>query len=266
MKTWEEAVLWLKNQPDKQELVRACFYDDPLIEAAKRYYESSEWRACRDFLPDEKGSALDIGAGRGIASYALAKDGWQVTALEPDGSHIVGAAAIRELAKQADIDIDVVERWGEALPFDDNCFDLVFCRQALHHARDLGGLCREIGRVLKSGGFFLATREHVISKKSDLDTFLKNHPLHRLYGGEMAYRLDEYRNAIKSAGICIDRELNPFESDINLFPDTIDSLRRKLARKLKLPFFRIIPVRLVRLTGFFVRTPGRLYTFIGYKR
>lgn len=27
--SWEEAVLWLKNQSDRQELVHACFYDDP---------------------------------------------------------------------------------------------------------------------------------------------------------------------------------------------------------------------------------------------
>jgi hypothetical protein len=36
--TWEEAVLWLRNQPDQAELVRACFYDDPLPAAAERYY------------------------------------------------------------------------------------------------------------------------------------------------------------------------------------------------------------------------------------
>jgi hypothetical protein len=31
--TWEQAVRWLREQPEQQDLVRACFYDDP-VEAA----------------------------------------------------------------------------------------------------------------------------------------------------------------------------------------------------------------------------------------
>src|SRR3989304_10231248 len=96
--TWEEAVLWLKQQPDQTELVKACFFDDPLIETAERYYKSSEWEAVRELIPNPQGKALDLGAGRGISSYALAKDGWDTTALEPDKSKIVGAGAIRSLA------------------------------------------------------------------------------------------------------------------------------------------------------------------------
>jgi len=40
--SWEEAVLWLREQPEHRELVRACFYDDPLSAAAERYYMSTE--------------------------------------------------------------------------------------------------------------------------------------------------------------------------------------------------------------------------------
>src|SRR6266542_1569765 len=49
--TWEEAVLWLRGQPDQVELVRAGYYDDPLTEAAERYRASTEWQALRTFLP-----------------------------------------------------------------------------------------------------------------------------------------------------------------------------------------------------------------------
>ncbi len=45
--TWEESVQWLRNQPNQQELVWAAFYDDPLLDAAKRYAKSSEWLAVR---------------------------------------------------------------------------------------------------------------------------------------------------------------------------------------------------------------------------
>src|SRR6187402_3965077 len=106
--SWEEAVLWLKGHPDQAELVRACYFDDPLPEAAERYWRSAEWAEMRTYLPCP-GKALDIGAGRGISSFALARDGWRVTALEPDSSSVVGAGAIRALSAAAGVDIEVVE-------------------------------------------------------------------------------------------------------------------------------------------------------------
>ncbi len=263
--TWEEAVLWLKAQPDQAELVRACFFDDPLVEAAERYYRSSEWIAVSKFLPAKPGRALDLGAGRGISSYALAKDGWQTVALEPDKSAVVGAGAIRELAREAGLDIRVEETWGEKLPFEDGSFDLVHGRQVLHHAGNLKILCREAARVLKRGGFFIATREHVISRKGDLERFHENHPLHNLYGGENAYLLDEYISAISGAGFKLMYVLNPCESDINLFPDTVEKSRARLAGSLRLPWPGLIPDVMLKFLGWRSDVPGRLYTFVGTK-
>lgn len=263
--TWEQAVLWLKQQPDQIELVRACFYDDPLREAAERYYQSSEWYAVRDLLPRPPGRALDLGAGRGISSYALAKDGWDTTALEPDPSPIVGAGAIRTLSREARVKIEVKEDPAEKLPFKDREFDLVHGRQILHHAADLNQLCREAARVLKPGGIFIATREHVISKREDLGRFLEAHPLHKFYGGENAYLLDEYRSAIHGGGLTMIKVLNPFQSEINLFPETMDEFKKRLAQKVKFPWPRLIPRFLLTLLGSQFRLPGRLYTFVARK-
>jgi hypothetical protein len=83
MPTWEDAVVWLRGQPDRQQLVMDAFYDDPLIGAAERYFASHEWQAVSRIIAGHKGRALDVGAGRGIASYALARDGFAVSALEP---------------------------------------------------------------------------------------------------------------------------------------------------------------------------------------
>ena len=124
--TWEQAVQWLRRQPDQEALVRGCYYDDPLLAAAQRFADSEEWQAVKIFLPGSGGQALDLGAGRGISSYALARDGWQVTALEPDPSPLVGAAAIKTLAQETGLPIRVVEDYGEMLPFDDCTFDLVY--------------------------------------------------------------------------------------------------------------------------------------------
>lgn len=264
LQTWEAAVQWLRQQPDQQELIHACFYDDPLIEAAERFNRGSEWQAIKRELPPKKGTVLDIGAGRGISSYAFAKEGWQVTALEPDPSAIVGANAIRSLAAEAGLQIEVLENAGESLPFPDASFDVIHARQVLHHARDLQQLCLEAARVLKQGGLFIATREHIISRRQDLAAFLSSHPLHEYYGGENAYLLKEYKRAIQASGIELRKVLNPFQSDINLYPDTVEGVRLRFARKFRLPAF-LIPGFLLGLLGACNKTPGRLYTFIGVK-
>ena len=114
--TWEEAVSWLVAQPGQQSLVKECYFDSPLEQAAERYWTSREWGAIRDLLPPHRGVAIDIGAGRGITSYALASDGWTVTAIEPDPSREVGAGAIRRLAASQRLPITVIEDFGENIP------------------------------------------------------------------------------------------------------------------------------------------------------
>jgi ubiquinone/menaquinone biosynthesis C-methylase UbiE len=264
--TWEEAVSWLKRQPDQAELVRACYFDDPLINAAKRFYSSTEWKTVQEILADKRGnSALDIGAGRGISSYALVMDGWKVTAVEPDRSDIVGSGAINKLFSQEQLSIEIVGEWGEKLPFNDNSFELVYARQVLHHAADLYKFCQEVFRVLKPGGMFLATREHVIDKESDLNIFLDSHPLHHLYGGENAYMLKQYKDAIKKSGLKIIKTLAPYDSDINLFPSSRDNIVANLARKYSTALPNTCYKIILLLNNIRNNTPGRLYSFITKK-
>ena len=278
--SWEEAVQWLRRQPDQAALIRACYYDDPLLDAAKRFADSEEWAAVRALLPSVRGAVLDLGAGRGIGSYALARDGWRVTALEPDPSSVVGAEAIRSLAKESGLGIEVLEQRAEALPFGDGTFTVVYGRQILHHAADLPALCREVFRVLKPRGRFIATREHVISRLEDLPVFLENHPLHKYYGGERAYLLREYRKAIVSAGFRLTAELGPFDSAVNYFPMTREEWRAACRRSIprwaggrfagrlatdRHALGRWLLGRLAALASAAADAPGRLYSFVADK-
>lgn len=271
--TWENAVVWLRNQPNQRQLVLDAFYDDPLIAAAERYFCSNEWQAVSQILHGRTGAALDVGAGRGIASYALAREGFSVTALEPDPSEIVGAAAIRALAAEAGLQVNVVEEFSERLPFANDTFDAVFARAVLHHTRDLESACREMYRVLRPDGIFIAAREHVISKEADLSQFLDHHPLHHLYGGEQAFLLNRYTSALNGAGFDSVEVLPPLGSPINLFPYTMDGLRdaivEKLSRKIPVgPLLRVAlaPKRvfslLLSVAERFDNRPGRLYSFV----
>lgn len=278
--TWEESVQWLRNQPDQQALVRACYFDDPLPDAAERFWESGEWKAISSLLPKTGGRALDLGAGRGISSYALARDGWAVTALEPDPSDLVGAGAIHGLARASGLTLDVVSEFSEKLPFADNSFDVINCRQVLHHARDLPQTCREIYRVLKPGGIMVATREHVLSRKEDLQAFLNAHSLHKFYGGENAFLLEEYVSAMRDAGLRITKMLAPLDSPINYFPMTEEQrfnyCTGPAARIIGRPFTnmlfnqghylgRALMKMLVSAINKRDQTPGRLYSFVATK-
>src|SRR5205823_5423843 len=115
------------------------------------------------------------------------------------------------------------------------------------------------------GGVFLATREHVISRNEDLPLFLAAHPLHHLYGGENAFLLGAYLDAIQGAGLRLKQVINPYECDINLYPDTKDQLRRRLAARVALPFPNVVPNALLAWLGKRSNQPGRHYSFVATK-
>ena len=273
--SWEDAVAWLVEQPDKQDLVRDCYYDSSPEIAARRYSQSEEWSAIHSLLPAIAGKVLDLGAGRGIASYSLAKEGWSVVALEPDPSDLVGGGAINKISQVENLSIEVIQEYGERIPCNSSSFDLVFARQALHHADDLSALCAEVFRLLKPGGTFIAVRDHVITTKNDLAEFLKIHPLHYLYGGENAYLSNEYLTAMRSAGFRIDKIMRSFDSVINYAPYTQESLREEIKHRIRrFPLFglfgNILNIKIVMniflvILSMIDRRPGRVYYIICIK-
>lgn len=227
--SWEDAVQWLREQPDSGQIVRDAYFDDPLVAAAQRYWASNEWQAVRAIIGTGPGKALDAGAGRGIASYALARDGFAVTALEPDQSKLVGSGAIRSLASEAGLDITVEENLSERLSFADASFDVIFARAVLHHIVDLPAAMREFHRVLRPGGVFVAAREHVITARDDLPAFFDSHPLHHRYGGENAHPLAVYQAAIVDAGFRLEQTIGSLDSPINFGPQSEREIHARIA-------------------------------------
>jgi SAM-dependent methyltransferase len=276
-KTWEQTVTDLRQDPSREDLAVQCYFDDPLSASAERFYTSEEWTEVKRLLHGKiPGRILDVGAGRGIASYAFAKDLCRVTALEPDESPIVGARAIKSLCKESKLNIAVVESVVEAAAMENESFDVVYGRAVLHHIKDVAGFFKAVKRILVNNGVFLFTREHVISQNEDLHAFLRSHPLHGEYGGENALLLGEYIEPIRSAGLTITKIIGPFESPINRYPMTNEDFKLQLIAVAR----RYLPQGLARLIGesatmctwygryltHKTNEPGRLYTFMGEKR
>jgi SAM-dependent methyltransferase len=270
--TWAEAVRRYRADAGNQQSVLDNYFDLPVREAAERFARGEEFAEVSRLLGAGEGrSILDLGAGNGIASYALALAGWRVTALEPDASVEVGAGAIRSLAAESGLPITVIEEFGERLPFADSAFDAIHARQVLHHAANLETMVGELRRVLRPGGLLLNTREHVVDDEAQLAAFRNEHPLHHLYGGENAYPLARYLSAFNGAGFRVREVWGTLESILNFYPGTEDERRKTLRQVAGHSYFRLgrllswsaqFRAHAVRRATRRDRTPGRIYSFL----
>jgi len=270
--SWEEAVRWYRAQPNNETEIRNNYFDLPVLGAAERYAESEEFAEVLRLLGLGQGKRiLDLGAGNGIASYALAKNGWVVTALEPDASAEVGTAAIREIRQETGLPINVVRAGDKVLPFADEHFDAIHARQVLHHVPDLDLMASELFRVLRPDSLCLTTRDHVADDEQQLKEFRAAHPLHNLYGGEHAYPVEDYRSAFTKAGFRVLQCWGPIESVLNFFPGTERERQVMIRQVANHSYFRLGRLlswserfRVTQLRRHTERdnTPGRIYSFL----
>lgn len=265
--------------PEHADLVKQCYLDENNLLAAKRFAASEEFAAIVSILGLDKFRGelkiLDLGCGNGIAAYAFASLGHNVSAIDPDMSRDVGLEATARLASSTLAGkITTFRSFAEELPFPDAMFDIVYARQSLHHFQDLRKGLEECARVLKPGGSLLAAREHVVSDEAQLETFLAEHILHRLHGGERAYPVEEYLLALNSAGLRVAMSFAPYDIVINHFPESNLQVRSKIYDELKLRYGRLAATLLKFRTieRFYRRRlsascnfPGRLYSFLCVK-
>lgn len=96
---------------------------------------------------------LDIATGAGHTALVFAEAGATVTASDLTPKMLETAKSY--LAQQNIINVSFVEAAAEALPFEDQSFDIVTCRIAPHHFADPKAFVNEVARVLKPSGVFL---------------------------------------------------------------------------------------------------------------
>lgn len=122
-----------------------------------------------------KSRILDLGTGSGYLAFPIAKIS--------NDSEVIGLdIAIKTLAQNREKtslmelpNLSFVDYDGINLPFENNVFDYVVTRYALHHFPNINKTFEEISRVIKSGGMFFIS-DPTLNENDDIrfvDTYMQ---------------------------------------------------------------------------------------------
>ncbi len=143
---------------------------DPWLEHMRWRRDFDAWRERRLYLERYQGGQiaraseaigalqgrpiLDLGAGMGGFTVAVARAGARVTGLEYNAAY---CPIISLRGRRYGFDLPVVQGAGEALPFPAESFVLVCAWDVLEHVQDPRQVLQEAWRVLQAGGALLLT-------------------------------------------------------------------------------------------------------------
>jgi SAM-dependent methyltransferase len=109
-----------------------------------------------DYIPRiASGDVMDLGCGAGDSVD-------QFRNVNPSVRWVgVDIERSPEVAARRRTDASFVVFDGVRLPFDDDSFDAVYCKQVLEHVQDPGPLLADVARVLRPGGVFAGSTSHL---------------------------------------------------------------------------------------------------------
>jgi trans-aconitate methyltransferase len=159
-----------------------------------------EWLNAR---PGEK--ILDLGCGDGQLTSRLAETGAEVAGVDASPA-MVEAARTRG--------VDAQQAAAEKLPFPAGKFDAVFSNAALHWVRGQDEMMREVRRVLRADGRFVAEmggHGNIAAMRVAFTAVLERHGFGDRKGDENYYPSPEaYRRRLEGNGFAVERmELIP---------------------------------------------------------
>jgi ubiquinone/menaquinone biosynthesis C-methylase UbiE len=130
----------LQRASNKQSSLPSVFYDRRLIEMV--------FKAAKNRFVD---SVLDVGTGQGTDAVLLSKNAHNVVAIDIS-SHALITANTLSRTKSEGKNISFIVGDAEHLPLREDTFDLVYCKDLLHHVCDSLLAVSEMRRVAKTGG------------------------------------------------------------------------------------------------------------------
>ncbi|MFN3658916.1 MAG: methyltransferase domain-containing protein [Pseudolabrys sp.] len=145
---------------------------------------------------------LDVATGGGHVAYAFAPHVARVWATDITQEMLDQVKA--EAARRGLANVRVAYAKAEALPFDDESFELVTCRIAPHHFDSIPQFLAEVRRVLEPGGIF-ALVDNVVPAGSVGD-YVNAFERLRDPSHLRAWTMAEWRDALNSAGLAVTHE------------------------------------------------------------
>lgn len=165
------------------------------------------------YIPVEPGmKILDLGTGSGYLAFPFAKKYKQAEIM---GLDIVEKTLVdnqRKTEIEGINNLRFVSYDGVKFPFDDNSFDIVISRYALHHFPVICDTFREISRVLKKNGIFFLSDP--TPNEDDMERFVDEFMQMKKDGHIKFYTKDEWNELGNSVDLLY---LDDFETNIR-FP------------------------------------------------
>lgn len=183
--------------------------------------------------PKKDWRVLDIATGGGHVAYTFAPHVARVWATDITQEMLDQVKA--ESGKRGLANVRVTYAKAEALPFEDQSFDLVTCRIAPHHFDSIPQFLAEVHRVLKPGGTF-ALVDNVVPPGSTGD-YVNAFERLRDPSHLRAWTMQEWRDALKAAGLAIGHEEQlyktmEFKSWAQRYDDTMKALLRAMLKEI----------------------------------
>jgi ubiquinone/menaquinone biosynthesis C-methylase UbiE len=157
--------------------------------------------------PQKNWRVLDIATGGGHVAYTFAPHVARVWATDITQEMLDMVKA--EAAKRGLGNLRTTYAKAEALPFEDESFDLVTCRIAPHHFDSIPDYLAEAHRVLKQGGT-LAVVDNVVPA-GPVGDYVNAFERLRDPSHLRAWTMEEWRAAIKTAGFVLGNEEKLFK-------------------------------------------------------
>jgi ubiquinone/menaquinone biosynthesis C-methylase UbiE len=157
--------------------------------------------------PQKNWRALDVATGGGHVAYTFAphvERMWATDITQEMLDMVKGEAAKRGLAN-----LRTTYAKAEALPFEDETFDLVTCRIAPHHFDSIAEFLGEVNRVLKSDGT-VAIVDNVVPE-GKVGDYVNAFERFRDPSHLRAWPMREWRDAFGKAGFKVTHEEQIFK-------------------------------------------------------
>lgn len=134
------------------------------------------------------GRVLDAGCGGGGTALSLGEEAGFAVGLDLDARF--AGSGTRLGAEKGIANCGFVQGDGQALPFRDGAFDLVFSHSVIEHVASAESYLRECFRVLRRGGvLYLSTAPYLSLAGAHLPRLLVPLPIHILLGRARAFRI-----------------------------------------------------------------------------